>query len=101
MEPTNQTQSGATPQGGAELLPAASCSAFVSVQIDRVEVIDMLRTTTLGMNKRIEFNVQHAQWDLLAQGLDALEKDIAKARRLLAALSPNNKLTDTRERDLT
>ena len=53
------------------------------------EALKLLDNLTKNMPHPLPFNFQHKQWDLMLPNLEALERDISRAKRVLAALSEN------------
>lgn len=76
-------------KAGGSLAQAPRSPKIVLVPMSPEEALKLLDNLTKNMPHPLPFNFQHKQWDLMLPNLEALERDISRAKRVLAALSEN------------
>jgi hypothetical protein len=73
----------------SELSPAHGSPKIVLIPMGYDEAVQMLDNLTRTWPHPLPHNVQYKQWDLMLPNLEALERDVQKAKRILAAISEN------------
>ncbi len=91
---SKQPETVTEPERSAGSTPAPCSPKLVLIPMGYDEAVAMLDNLTRLWPHPIPHNVQYKQWDLMLPNLEALERHVQKAKRILAAISENAKLTD-------